>query len=120
MFDSRWVCMGCSLPPAISAGSAGYSERFRCSDKLVPLVVRRPSRFEAVHPPRRFRPTEQPEERLGLRPRERDRVPATIGGSRLPVLHDPEDAGTTAWEGSRLRMVITSSARGRKKSASRF
>src|SRR5438445_2122492 len=51
-----------------------------------------PSGLDAFHAAVRLRPPQETKERLGLRPVERDHVPAMVGRPGLPVLDHPEDA----------------------------
>src|SRR5437867_4213404 len=52
------------------------------------------SGLDAFHSPRRLGPPQQAQERLRLRSRKRDHIPAAAGGAGLPVIHDPEDAAS--------------------------
>src|SRR6266571_1877884 len=56
---------------------------------LGPSRIFGPDEFHAAV---RLRPPEQPQERLGLRPVERDHVPATVRRPGLPVLDHSQDA----------------------------
>src|SRR5206468_9820702 len=49
------------------------------------------SGLDALRAARRLRPPQKPQERLRLRPRQRDHVPAAVRRAGLPVLHDPEE-----------------------------
>src|SRR3989454_9044131 len=51
-----------------------------------------PSSLETLHAAVRLRPPQQAQECLGLRPVERDHVPAMVGRPGLPVLDHPQDA----------------------------
>src|SRR3989449_718026 len=51
-----------------------------------------PSGLDAFHAAVRLRPPQQAQERLGLRPVERDHVPAMVRRPGLPVLDHPQDA----------------------------
>src|SRR6266704_1801421 len=51
-----------------------------------------PSRLDALHAAVRLRPPQQAQEGLGLRPVERDHVPAAVRRPGLPVLDDAQDA----------------------------
>src|SRR3990170_1666928 len=75
-------------PPG--AGLAVGGAVGRCGTPLVPYIVRSPpqtpagrttgpaSCLEALHAAVRLRPPEEAQERLGLRPRQRDHVPAPV------------------------------------------
>src|SRR2546426_10060813 len=51
-----------------------------------------PSGLDAFHAAVRLRPPQQAQESLGLRPVQRDHIPAMVGRPGLPVLDHPQDA----------------------------
>src|SRR5438445_3619749 len=51
-----------------------------------------PSGLEAFHAAVRLRPPQEAQEGLGLRPVQRDHIPAMVGRPGLPVLDHPQDA----------------------------
>src|SRR5207247_87468 len=76
--------------PGTGATHKTVIERTCCRCRGVPWPD--PSRLDPFHAAVRPRPPQQAQERLGLRPLERDHVPAVVRRPGLPIRHHAQDA----------------------------